>query len=222
MPLVEPRGVVTHLGRFFLKAIVLALQPVVEEIVDQSVVVESRVAHVALADDRLFLGGVKTAVGSRSDDNILVPRDLGVSRSADQPLEVVWEIELLSLFQDPELPPADLGAIPADATATETGASFKVVRPGIGKRHPTPDDVVVLNYSVWTTDGTVIDTSFNYFKPVGLRLGEEMPESWVGMISQMVEGERRRVWFPSGHGMTGPEGGELGMLVFDVDLLKID
>src|SRR5207245_8665078 len=64
-------------------------------------------------------------------------------------------------------PPADVAAPPADAKKERSGLATKVLQPGTGseKDRPTKDDFVTLNYTGWTTDGKMFDSSVSRGRP---------------------------------------------------------
>src|SRR5437016_643107 len=55
--------------------------------------------------------------------------------------------------------PSDVAAPPADATRTASGLATKVLEPGKGDRKVVPTDLVTTHYTLWTTDGKVVDTT---------------------------------------------------------------
>src|SRR6266496_1016607 len=55
--------------------------------------------------------------------------------------------------------PPDVAAPPADAAKTASGLATKVIKPGNGKDHPVKDDLAMVDYTGWTTDGTMFDSS---------------------------------------------------------------
>jgi peptidylprolyl isomerase len=61
--------------------------------------------------------------------------------------------------------PSDVTAPPADATKTPSGLVTKVEKPGAGKNHPAKDEVVTVDYTGWTTDGKMFDSSIARGKP---------------------------------------------------------
>ena len=67
--------------------------------------------------------------------------------------------------------PPDVAAPPADATKTPSGLATKVIKPGTGKDHPTKDDVVVVHYTGWKTDGSMFDSSVGRGKPSTFGVG---------------------------------------------------
>ena len=116
--------------------------------------------------------------------------------------------------------PADVAAPPEDATVTDSGLASKVIKEGTGTTHPSASDVVEVHYTGWTTDGKMFDSSVVRGKPVGLPLNRVIA-GWTEGVQLMVEGETRRFWIPEDLAYGGQEGRPAGMLVFDVELLKI-
>jgi peptidylprolyl isomerase len=122
----------------------------------------------------------------------------------------------------PAIPaPSDVAAPPADASRTATGLSSKVLRPGRGTRHPRPNSRVTVHYTGWTTDGKMFDSSVARNQPSSFAL-DGVISGWTQGVQMMVEGEKRRFWIPSELAYDGQEGQPQGMLVFDIELLKID
>src|SRR5262245_2901121 len=66
-----------------------------------------------------------------------------------------------ALAQTPAVIPAppDVAAPPKDAKKTASGLASKVLQPGTGKEHPGPEEIVSVNYTGWTTDGKMFDSS---------------------------------------------------------------
>ncbi len=114
--------------------------------------------------------------------------------------------------------PADVAAPPADAEKTASGLAFKVLEPGGGSSHPGASDVVTVNYSGWTTDGKLFDSTVLKRRPSTIPLANIMP-GWREGLQLMVEGEKRRLWIPEELAYAGREGRPAGMLVFDVELV---
>ena len=116
--------------------------------------------------------------------------------------------------------PADVAAPPADAVKTPSGLATKVVKPGTGKDHPAKDDLVRVDYTGWTTDGKMFDSSVVHGKPATFRLGGVI-KGWTEGVQLMVQGERRRMWIPENLAYKGEAGSPKGMLVFEVELIGI-
>jgi len=117
--------------------------------------------------------------------------------------------------------PADVAAPPADATTTSTGLATRVLKPGGGSKHPTARSRVRVHYSGWTTDGKMFDSSVARNEPISFGLNQVIP-GWTEGVQLMVEGETRRLWIPEKLAYAGAPGAPKGMLVFDVELIKIE
>ena len=117
--------------------------------------------------------------------------------------------------------PADVAAPPADATTTSSGLATKVLKPGSGTRHPTAKSRVRVHYTGWTTDGRMFDSSVARNEPISFGLNQVIP-GWTEGVQAMVEGETRRLWIPEKLAYAGSPGAPKGMLVFDVELIKIE
>jgi peptidylprolyl isomerase len=116
--------------------------------------------------------------------------------------------------------PPDVASPPADAVRTPTGLASKVISPGTGTRHPRPNSTVRVHYTGWTTDGKMFDSSVARGEPISFSLAEVIP-GWTEGVQMMVEGEKRRFWIPASLAYEGRQGPQ-GMLVFDIELLRIE
>ena len=129
------------------------------------------------------------------------------------------DTELLEIVERP-VAPADVAAPPADATVTESGLAYRVLRPGNGKMKPNRRDTVLVHYSGWTTDGQMFDSSVERGEAAEFPL-DAVIRGWTEGLQLMVEGEKTRFWIPAklayGNDRTKPQ----GMLVFDVELIDI-
>jgi len=79
---------------------------------------------------------------------------------------------------------------------------------------------VTVHYSGWTTDGKLFDTSVTTGQPATFPLNGVI-EGWTEGVQLMVEGEKRRFWVPEKLAYKGQDGRPKGMLVFDIELVKI-
>ena len=150
-----------------------------------------------------------------------LPQPLAYNGQAGRPAgTIVFDIELVDTRRAPKIPPADVAAPPEDATVTASGLSYKVLKPGTGLRKPVPFSQVIVHYTGWTTDGQMFDSSVARGTPENLQLGSVIP-GWTEGLQLMVEGERTRFWIPEDLAYEGEVGAPAGMLVFDVDLIRI-
>ena len=113
-----------------------------------------------------------------------------------------------------------MSAPPADAKKTPSGLASKVIAPGTGKTHPGKADLVTVDYTGWTTDGKMFDSSVIRNEPAEFSLQGGML-GWTEGISQMSVGDKFRFWIPEELAYKGQPGKPQGMLVFDVELLEI-
>ena len=92
---------------------------------------------------------------------------------------------------------------------------------GTGTTHPGPRSRVLVHYSGWTTDGKMFDSSVSRGEPIAFGLHQVIP-GWTEGVQLMVEGEKRRFWIPEPLAYGGRPGPPAGMLVFDVELIRIE
>jgi FKBP-type peptidyl-prolyl cis-trans isomerase len=116
-------------------------------------------------------------------------------------------------------PPADVAAPPAGAEKTPSGLASKVITPGTGKAHPRKTDRVTVHYTGWTTNGKMFDSSVASGEPLTFEL-DRVIAGWTEGLQLMVVGEKRRLWIPEPLAYKGQREPK-GMLVFDVELIKI-
>ena len=150
-----------------------------------------------------------------------VPESLAYKGASSRPKgTVVFDIELIDTRPSPLIPPPDVKEPPADAHRTADGLAYKVLRPGTGTRHPTSFSSVVVHYTGWTTDGKMFDSSVARGMPATMSL-ESVIRGWTEGVPLMVEGERTRFWIPQDLAYKGEAGQPRGMLVFDIELIRI-
>ena len=135
---------------------------------------------------------------------------------------LVFDVELISIKAAPKpiAAPADVAAIPADAKKTETGIGYKVLNAGKSEVHPKQTDKVEVHYTGWTTDGKMFDSSVLRGKPAQFPLSGVI-KGWTEGVQLMVPGEKTRFWIPAELAYGNKPGRPAGMLVFDIELLKI-
>lgn len=153
-------------------------------------------------------------VGERR--RVWVPETLTGGKSQ---VPLVFDTELVEIVESP-VTPSDVAAPPDDAAKTPSGLAYKILRAGTGSRHPKSRDTVVVDYSGWTTDVILFDSSILRGQPAELSL-ENVIQGWTEGLQLMVEGEKTRFWIPSRLGYGKQKGKPQGMLVFDIELVKI-
>jgi FKBP-type peptidyl-prolyl cis-trans isomerase len=136
--------------------------------------------------------------------------------------DLVFDIELVDVLIAPKVPavPEDVRAAPANATKTASGLAYRVLTPGAGKAKPTAASEVTVDYSGWTPDGKMFDSSVMGGKPAHLAVTGVI-KGWTEGLQLMSKGEKARFWVPSGLAYgDAPTGGQpAGMLVFDIELI---
>ena len=146
-----------------------------------------------------------------------IPEALAYKGQENRPKGMlVFEVTLIGM---PNRPPSDVKAPPADAKKTASGLSYKVLSNGVGGKHPTATSKVTVHYTGWTTDGKMFDSSVVKGEPITFPLNGVIP-GWTEGVALMVEGEKARFWIPQNLAYKG-ESPPYGMLVFDVELIKI-
>jgi peptidylprolyl isomerase len=152
-----------------------------------------------------------------------VPEELAYKGQAGRPTgTVVFDIELIDTRSNPTIAPSDVKAPPADAQKTASGLAYKVLRSGTGARRPSSFSRVTVHYTGWTAlDGKMFDSSVLRGTPTTFELDGVIP-GWTEGVQLMVEGERTRFWIPESLAYKGERGQPRGMLVFDIDLIRIE
>jgi peptidylprolyl isomerase len=148
-----------------------------------------------------------------------IPPHLAYEGRPGQPQGMlVFDIELVSVTPSPPEVPDQL-VPPPEASRSDSGLAWKVLRPGTGWHHPGSRSGVRVHYAAWTEEGRRFDTTFERGEPAHLRLDSTIAGFAEG-VRGMVEGERRRLWIPAHLGFV-EGGGPEGPLVFDVELIEI-
>jgi FKBP-type peptidyl-prolyl cis-trans isomerase len=80
---------------------------------------------------------------------------------------------------------------------------------------------VMVHYTGWTTDGKMFDSSVVNGQPLTFPLNGVIA-GWTEGVQLMVEEEKTRFWIPEALAYKGQAGAPKGMLVFDVELLRIN
>jgi peptidylprolyl isomerase len=166
-------------------------------------------------------GVQKMVVGEKT--RFWIPVEMAYNNQPGRPAGMlVFDIELLDFKEAPKpIPaPADVAAPPKDAKKTKTGLAYKVLKKGTGKEHPKAESMVQVHYTGWTTDGKMFDSSVVRGAPATFPLNRVIP-GWTEGVQLMVEGEKTRFWIPVELAYKGRPGAPQGMLVFDVELLKV-
>ncbi len=171
--------------------------------------------------DRVIAGwteGVRLMVAGETR-RLWIPEALAYKGAPNRPKgTLVFDVELIAFTESPMHAPADVKAPPADAKRTPSGLAYKVLKEGVGVRHPRASSTVTVHYSGWTTDGKLFDSSVVRGQPATFSLGNVIP-GWTEGVQLMVEGEKMRFWVPESLAYKG-QSPPYGMLVFDIELIR--
>jgi hypothetical protein len=115
--------------------------------------------------------------------------------------------------------PADVAGPPPEATVTPTGLAFRKLVSGPPGGHPKASAVVLVNYTGWTVDGTIVEGAPIGSPPVSMRLSDAMPGLREG-LRLMRAGDKYRFWIPPSLAYGHRTGEPRGMLVYDIHLVK--
>lgn len=115
--------------------------------------------------------------------------------------------------------PPDVAAPPADAQRTPSGIAYKVLEKGEGTRHPTTTSKVTVDYTGWTTDGEMFDSSVVRGESISFPLNGVI-SGWTEGVQLMAEGDVFRFWIPQELAYKGQAGAPAGTLVFDIHLVS--
>ena len=149
-----------------------------------------------------------------------IPEALAYGGRRDPRGMLVFDVELISFVPSPTKAPADVKGPPSTSKRTASGLAYQVLSPGKGTRKPRATDEVTVHYSGWTTDGKLFDSSVTRGQPASFPL-DGVIAGWTEGLQLMVEGEKTRFWIPEALAYKGQRDPK-GMLVFDVELIKIN
>jgi FKBP-type peptidyl-prolyl cis-trans isomerase len=139
-----------------------------------------------------------------------------------QVMQEIGATKAINVPKPKPMPPApgDVAAIPKDAKKTKSGLATKVLKPGTGKK-ATLENIVVVHYTAWSTDGKGFDSSVARGEPAMIPLSKLSIKGFQEGLQLMSAGEKRRLWMPEQLAFQGRRGKPAGMVVFDVELLEV-
>ena len=109
-------------------------------------------------------------------------------------------------------------------TTLESGLQYKVLEEGAGKQ-PSATDSVTVHYRGSLIDGREFDSSYSRGQPATFPVNGVIA-GWVEALQLMKEGDKWQLFIPSdlayGQRGSGPDIGPDEVLVFDIELLKVN
>ncbi|MFD2157797.1 FKBP-type peptidyl-prolyl cis-trans isomerase [Rubritalea tangerina] len=134
-----------------------------------------------------------------------------------------FDVELLNIKKAPEAPktPENVAAAPADAEKSPKGIPTQIVKKGEGEATPDAHDQVTVHYSVWLSDGKLLESSKMNERPVVVSPDKLPIDGWSEAVQLMKKGETRRIWLSSAQafGENPPPGAPSGSVCFEIDLV---
>jgi len=154
-----------------------------------------------------------------------VPANLTIVGDGDEgppPSDETIDVELLEIVKAPPAP-SDLGSAPASAVKMSSGLALRVLKRGTGTEHPGPNSRVKVDFSGWTTNGRLIESSVMARHPAIFEMSGVIP-GWREALLGMATGEKVRIWIPAAlaYGPKPRRGQPKGDLVYELELLSID
>jgi peptidylprolyl isomerase len=147
----------------------------------------------------------------------------GVHPVPQPKFDVTFDVELVRILKGPSTP-ADLKAPPQTAQRLSSGVVIEILNPGTGTRHPRMDSHVTLNYSGWSPDGVLLESTIMSGHPAIVLVGTALP-GWRELLPLMVTGEKVRIWIPAdlayGEGAFRPTA-PAGNVVYDIELESVE
>ncbi len=117
--------------------------------------------------------------------------------------------------------PPDVAGAPADAQKSSSGLAWTVLQAGTGTAKPAAVDKVTVNYTGWSADGKMFDSTVVRRRPSTFQLNQVL-KGWSEGVQMMVVGEKRRFWVPQNLAFNGMTGRPTGTLCFEIELLNIE
>ena len=131
---------------------------------------------------------------------------------------IVYDIELMEVMAAPPIP-TNLKEPAKEAKTTKSKLSHLVLKPGTGKDAPNPWDRVRINYSIWDTEGTMIDSTITRGRASTIQPSQR-GAGWEEALATMTVGQKSRFWIPAALNQSSFGAKAVGTVV-DIELIDI-
>lgn len=148
-----------------------------------------------------------------------IPEELAYKGQPGQPAGMlVFDVELVEIKKGPPKP-ENLTA-PDDATKTESGLAFKILKKGDGGAKPAANDIIKMDFFTWDSKGNrVMAPSLQGQEPRDIKIAELPVAGLVEGLKLMTKGEKRRLWIPKE--LSFQRGEQNEEIIIDVELLEV-
>jgi FKBP-type peptidyl-prolyl cis-trans isomerase len=134
---------------------------------------------------------------------------------------IVVDARLDALQVAPPVPP-DVAKPPAKAKTSRAGVTSLVIDSGGGSARPSVEDEVVVIFTAWTADGAMLDTTtWDYGASGRTWTVRYFNQGLVDAITDMVAGEKRRLWVPLKLTEYNDGSGDDERITYDVELVEV-
>ncbi|HLL23737.1 MAG TPA: FKBP-type peptidyl-prolyl cis-trans isomerase, partial [Kofleriaceae bacterium] len=122
-----------------------------------------------------------------------IPPEIGYKGPPQgKPETLVYEVEVVDIVAAPAVPP-DVAGPPATAKSLKHGGKYVLTKAGPGKEKARSFDIVTFDYTAWTSDGRMFDSTEMRKRPATVppfRQAAVMEE----LLTTIAKGDRVRFW----------------------------
>lgn len=151
-----------------------------------------------------------------------LPPEIGLKEQpkSGQGETLVYEVEVVDIIEAPPTPP-DVAQPPPTAKSTKSGIKYVEVRPGTGKVKVTSADEVTFNYTLWTSEGRMVETTEMKKRPI-TSPPYRQPQPFEEILTTMTAGQRVRFWVEAEKMQKPQPGPATGLLCYEIEVFTIE
>jgi FKBP-type peptidyl-prolyl cis-trans isomerase len=110
-------------------------------------------------------------------------------------IDLTFDLQLVEILRAPPTP-SDLRPPAQGVLKLRSGVWMQILKPGTGSSHPSVTSWLTLDYTGWTSDGKLFESTVLVKHPRLMLLGTALP-GWQEALAGMVAGEKVRLWVPA-------------------------